>query len=220
MERIRFAPPRFEFMLKESNPPSLLIMSDDFPQSKLLRALKGQVDELLVQLNLGKREAIDYVEDHKEQLRGLVDRARGSLESGETTRHLRQKLDELRLQLALGRMESRDALQDQRGKIQGAIEEVRHEWEPIEADLRETLESSSDALKTKLDALALDLGIGKIVAEEKLGLEKDRIRFELEQLRHKIQPALEETGDALEHLGREAKSTFDDIRRSLRGLFD
>jgi hypothetical protein len=193
---------------------------DAFPQSHLIRSLKGQIDELMLQLNLGKHEAIDLVEQQKGELRSVVEKVRASLGDGQAAQALRRTLDELQLQLALGRMESRDALAEQRGHIHQAVDAVKRETGAIEGDLRHALETGADKLLTKLDALALELGIGKTVVEDKLILEKDKVKADLEQLRHKIQPAIEETGDAIERLGHEAKSAFDDIRKSLRSLFD
>ncbi len=193
---------------------------DTIPQSHLIRSLKGQIDELMLQLNLGKHEAIDLVEQQKGELRAVVEKVRASLGDGQTAQALRRTLDELHLQLALGRMESRDALAEQRGHIHQAVDAVKRETGAIEGDLRHALETGADKLLTKLDALALELGIGKTVVEDKLILEKDKVKADLEQLRHKIQPAIEETGDAIERLGHEAKSAFDDIRKSLRSLFD
>ena len=199
-------------------------MNDDpenpFPQSHLIRSLKGQIDELMLQLNLGKHEAIDLIERQKGELRTVIDRIRDSLADAEPTHKLRRTLDELRLQLALGRMESRDALAEQRGLIHQAVDSVRQESGAIQGDLRQALESGAERLLTRLDALALDLGIGKAAVEDQLTAEKDKVKADLERLQHRIQPAIDGTGEALEKLGREAKSAFDDIRKSLRGLFD
>lgn len=191
-----------------------------FPQSHLIRSIKGQIDELMLQLNLGKYEAIDLVERQKDELRTVVEKVRASIGEGQAVHALRRTLDELHLQLTLGRMETRDALAEQRGHIHQAVDAVKRESGAIESDLRHALETGAEKLLTKLDALALDLGIGKAVVEDKLSLEKDKVKADLEQLRHKIQPAIEETSDAIDRLGHEAKSAFDDIRKSLRSLFD
>ncbi len=106
-------------------------MSDDETPS-LFDTLKSEIDSLILQLNLGKAEAVDYVEKHKGDLLSLVDKAQGEIESG----LLRQRMDELKLQLALGKMESREKLEEQREKISTAINETKKEWEPVQADLK------------------------------------------------------------------------------------
>ncbi len=70
-----------------------------------------------------------------------------------------------------------------------------------------------ESLKTKLDALALDLGIGGIVAEDELKTRKDQIKAELKSVQEKLKPAMEEA------VG-EAKKAFDEVRANLRSLFD
>jgi hypothetical protein len=189
-------------------------MSDDLPQSKLLRALKGQVDEFILQLDLGVHEAIDFVERHKGDVRETIDRALAALGDGESTRKLRQKLDEFRLQLALGRMETRDACESQRANIQRAVEEVRQEWHLLDADLREQLAEKSDSLQTKLHALGLELGLGAIIAEEDLKLRKDELAIQARNLAEKLDHA---GGHAAEFAG-EVRDAWAELKDRLRNL--
>ncbi|MCB1237492.1 MAG: hypothetical protein KDM91_20680 [Verrucomicrobiae bacterium] len=183
-----------------------------------LSSLRREIDELAVQLSLGKNEAIDFIERHKSDVRDLAERAREALSDEELA--LKQKLDELRLQLALGRMESRDALAEQRGKIHDAIDAAREAWQPAKDDLKLALGERAESLKTKLDALALDLGIREVVVEEELQLQKDKLKFELEELRHRLPAAAEETVEKLEEIGHQARTAYDGIKARLRGLFE
>lgn len=191
-------------------------MSDEFPQSKLLRKLKGQIGEFLLQLNLGTHEAIDYVETHKGELRDAIDQIKNAIGDRETTHKLRGKLDELRLQLALGRMDSRDALVDQRGKIQHAIGEVCQEWHHLDADARELLAEKSESLQTKLNALALDLGLASIVASEDLKVKKDELTLQAKRLAEK----LETGGEHAAELAGEVRDAWNDFTHRLRNLHD
>ncbi|NNE93840.1 MAG: hypothetical protein HKN23_19490 [Verrucomicrobiales bacterium] len=194
-------------------------MADD---TTFLKKLQGEIDELILQLNLGKADAVDYVEKKKESFKSLVDEARERISGNEdgSSSSLKQKLDELKLQLALGRMESRDALEEQRGKIHSAIQDTQTAWEPVEDDLKTQFHDAGESLQTKLDALALDLGIRRIVAEEELKFQKEKVKADLEDLQSKIEPAMEKAGDKFDDLADDAKQAFDKVKHGLRSLFD
>ena len=158
------------------------------PNPSLVSRLKREIDELALQLDLGKAEAVDFVEDRKRELRDIVDQVKqavddGKVAGGEQANSLKQSLDELRLQLALGKMESRDALSEQRQKISAAVDSTRECLEPVEKDMKDRIQATGESLKTKLSALALDLGIRSAVAEEELVRQERRIqgRFERHQ---------------------------------------
>ena len=95
-----------------------------------LSLLKHEIDEIALQLSLGKAEAVDLVEEHKGELRELIDELRQSVDEGkvagaESAGSLKQSLDEMRLQLALGKMQSTDALAEQREKFSAAFDSAR-----------------------------------------------------------------------------------------------
>ncbi len=187
--------------------------------TRLLHALKGQIDELIVQLNLGRKEAIDYVEEHKQDLNDRIARVRDSLGDGDEHEGLRTKLDELRVQLALGRMESRDAYQEQREKIHQAIEVARGEWHHLDHELREELTERSESLQTKLNALALDLGLAAAVAEDDLEIRKEEFSLQARRLADRVEKASRSAGKEIEAFSKEARETWDDLKDNLRRLF-
>ncbi len=205
-----------------SSDTNLPALPEDPPS--LISSIKGEVDSLIVQLNLGKREAVDFVEQHKGDFKGLVETAAAAVLSGnedsEKSAALKQKLDSLKVQLALGKMESRDALAEQREKIGSAIESTRKEWEPTQDEYREKFELAGESLQTKLDALALDVGIRTVVVEEELQMKKDQVKGELETLQKKLEPEIEKLGDSINDLADEAHKAFTGIRDNLRSLFD
>ncbi len=199
--------------------PEIDMPTSDNPPSRALHALKSQIDELIVQLSLGKKEAIDYVETHKQELSEHIASVRSRLGDDASQANLRGKLDELRLQLALGRMESRDAYESQREKIHHAIDAARGEWHHLETDLRDELSEKSDSLQTKLNALALDLGLAASVAEDELKTRKDEIQLKARDLAEKLKHRGEETGEAVESFIGEARESWDDLKDNLKRLF-
>jgi uncharacterized protein YoxC len=200
-------------------------MDESQKPDDLITRLKREIDELAVQLNLGKAEAVDFVEERKQELRGIIDHVKQALDDGkaaggEQVDALKKSLDELRLQLALGKMESRDALSEQRAKISAAIDSTREHLEPVEKDLKSRIHDTGESLKTKLSALALDLGIREAVAEEELVRRKDEFKEDLKGIKETLQPAIDGVGESLDDIGRQARDKFDDFKKRLNQLFD
>jgi len=191
----------------------------DSAASRLIRSLKRHVDELVVQLSLGKAEAVEQVEHGKELLREKIDRARQALPGGGVPSSLAGRLDHLRLQLALGRMETRDAVEHQREKIHEAIEEVREEIHELDETVREDLGEAAEGLQLKLNALALNLGIAALVAEDEARTLKDELSLKASRLAERLKSSASEKGDEVEEVAREAREAYDDIKDNLRRLF-
>ena len=191
----------------------------------LISHLKQEIDELVLQLELGKADAVDFVEKQKHEMRGLLDQVQSTVDAGkgaagDQASALKQKLDELHLQLALGRMESADTLAEQREKISGAIDATHEFLEPVETSLKERVEFAGESLKTKVNALALDLGIRKAVAEEELLRTKEGVMEDLKGIKQVLQPAVDGVEESLEEIGRQAGEKFKEIKNRLGQLFD
>jgi len=192
---------------------------NDSSASRLIRSLKQHIDELVVQLSLGKAEAADHVERSKERLKEKIDSVVKALPGGGAGSSLEGKLEHLRLQLALGRMETRDALENQRERIHHAIEEVREELHDLDEGTREELGDAAEGLQLKLNALALNLGIAAIVAEDEAKTWKDEISQKATRLAERLKHAASETTEETESTFREAREAYDDIKDNLKRLF-
>lgn len=187
-------------------------MKEEFESEK--RRLQEELDDLRVQLALGKADAADYMEEKKKEFSHFVEQTRNSLQhSGEPVSDklatVRGKLDELKLQLALGRMESADVYEEQKEKIGAAIREARHhladlgdssheEWKHI----RESFDDRADAFATKLEGAALNVGAGALLAA-------DETKSLLQSISEKIQNAASMTKE-------EAKEARNYVRERIR----
>ena len=183
-----------------------------FEELSISDRLKQEIDELRLQIHLGKAEAEDFIEEHKGKfsdfLGGVKTRVQEAREVGEEkAKAVRQKVDELQVQLALGKMESRDAIEDQRNRIGGAVEALKEELEPAAGDtgslweeIKEQFEAGSDALSTKMDTLKLNFGLATAEIGEELKLKKDQLGEELRDLSIK-----------LFDVGQSAKGKFNEI---------
>ena len=187
--------------------------------SRWLGAAKQELDELVVQLRLGKAEAADYVESHKSDLDRRLGEIQATLGDSETCAALRGRLDELRVQLALGKMESKDQLEAQRDKIGSALHAAREEWHSLEEGVREELGHRGESLETKLNALGLDLGLAAVVAEDDLKVRKEELTLQAERLAEKVKTAGSEAGEKSEEVIAEAREAWSDLKDNLRRLF-
>lgn len=202
----------------ENPAPSPAMEPTEAPAARLIHKLKRQIDELVVQLSLGKAEAADTVEHAKEALAEKLAAARAALTQEQAHASLAAKLDHLRVQLALGRMESRDACQAQREKIHHAIEEAKEELHHLDETLREDLSEAAESLQNRLNTLALDLGLAVLVAEDELKTRKEEIAARAARLAERLKSAASSASEQSEILAREAGEAYEDIKDNLRRL--
>lgn len=187
-------------------------MKEEFEAEK--RRLQEELDDLRVQLALGKADAADYMEEKKKEFSQFVEETRNHLQhSGEPVSGklatVRGKLDELRVQLALGRMETADAYEAQKEKIGSAIREVRHHLSELEDSsqeewkhLKESFDERSDSFVTKLEGAALNVGAGALLAA-------DETKSLLQSISEKIQNATSMTRE-------EAREARNYVRERIR----
>jgi len=189
------------------------------PSTRIIHSLNRRVDELIVQLSLGKAEAAEHVEATKKSLHEKVGRVRSAIIPGGSTEAFVAKLDHLRVQLALGKMETRDAYTAQREKIHHALDDARTGFHHLEDRVREDLDDSAETLELKFNALALDLGIAAIVAEDELKTRKDELAVQASRLAGKLKASASAVGEEAETAAREARLAYEDIRDNLKRLF-
>jgi hypothetical protein len=187
--------------------------------TRLIHSLNRRIDELIVQLSLGKSEAADQVEVTKKSLREKLGKVRSAIIPGGSGEAFAGKFDHLRVQLALGKMESRDAYEAQREKIHHALGEARNGFHHLEDRVREDLDDSAETLELKLNALALDLGIAAIVAEEELKTKKEEFTAQASRLAGKLKASASAVGHEAETAAHEARLAYEDIRDNLKRLF-
>lgn len=93
---------------------------------KKLEALEHQAAVLEAQLTQTRAQALERIEEGKQQLRELVTSVRNELSAstavvGQVKAELQSALDHLHVQLTLGKAEARDSIEEQREKITQAL---------------------------------------------------------------------------------------------------
>lgn len=118
-----------------------------------------ELEELQLQLALGKSEAKDKFESMKKRFNGLLHDAELKTDDvKEWADDMRTKFDELRVQLALGKAETKEAFETQRKKINSKIHDVENyiQAHPKLARTYDYLQTEFERIKLELEILAVN----------------------------------------------------------------
>lgn len=192
------------------------------PVEFIIKGLKrsaSELEELQVQMALGKAEAKDIFESMKKELYTWVQQLKVKIRSARTNEDMLpavNALEHLQVQLALGIAESKEAFEEQRWHIEQSMHELEtYIKQGIPGRQVARIQLEVEKFKAKLQLLSLRYQLKKINLEYDLKLKRvefehklNRIRTGLvlkeEQSRNKWQSFKEEIKDAFDHL----KSTF------------
>jgi len=179
-----------------------------------IQKLQQRVEELIVQLDLGKYEAIDAVEQQKERLKSTLNQCKQSVHSHD----LQQQLDELQLQLQLGKMETKQAYLEQRGKIEDGVQVARDALHHAKYKSVEEFDDAAHSLSDKVHMLALNLGAAGLIAKEQAEEAREKVRTSLQRLAGSLQADAEWTAEKARQAGDDAQVAMKDILDNLRSL--
>lgn len=211
----------------------------DTPHPMISR-LKRELDELRIQVALGRVEAFDFLEEQKAKLKERVDEAKKQVErnpmiSEETAKFLKGRLDELRLQLALGKMQSRAAVEEQLPKITKAMDLVKESMAPVKETAGEAFrgfydgfDRSTDRFRSTLDALGEAFGLsekresGSATGGGKTGTPEEakvrQVERRLDEVSDKAKQVADFADEELDKLAQEVSETFAMVRSRLREI--
>ena len=175
---------------------------------------EAQATALQAQLELGKEEVIERVEEQERRLQQIAQSVRdkineASVIADETKNKITTSFEHLQVQLALGAADTRDAYQDWKQNIQSSIS-------TFEADLEVAIAEEDEALKADLDNLmdayvreadALDAEIDAMYA--KFDEEKARTKADYEKFKQDVQSQI-----------TSFKGELDDKRKTAAGKLD
>jgi hypothetical protein len=211
----------------------------------LLSALRQHLDEMRVQMSLGKADASDYLEEQKAKFADRLESAKDMVEKSplidnDLTKSIKARMDQLKLQLALGKMETKDACREQKEKIARAIDSLRDTTAPLKesaneafAEFSDVVEGGAEFLKAKLSALGArlmgDEGEEVESTEEEVPtsdaseasvppIRKAELEAELKELAIRADQAAELSGDELKTTTDELKAAYDRVTEKLNKL--
>jgi hypothetical protein len=199
---------------------------------KKLDALEHQALALEAQLTQTQGQAMQRLEQRKQQLRDLLMQVQADVQTSkemaeQAKTEVQAKLEHLQVQLALGKMDARDTFEEQRTKIfkalnefesvaeqklKGATFESGRVWEDL-VGLTSTLDAEFDALKGRFES-------EKAKQQATLGSKKEELLTKLvlfkDQLKAK-RVAVQAKADVLE---TDLRDGLDQIKAGVRRFFE
>lgn len=199
---------------------------------KKLDALEHQALALEAQLTKTKDQALQGLEQRKQQLRDLLNQVQTDMQkskdiAGQAKMEVQAKLEHLQVQLALGKADARDAFEEQRTKIlkalnefefiaeqklKGATFESGKVWEDLvgrTSKLEAEFEALKDRFESEKDKQQVTLEWKKEELLSKLVLFKDQLKAK--------RVVVQAKADVLEADLREG---LDQIKAGVRKLFE
>lgn len=191
-------------------------------------AWQAMVQAFEVQMNLGRREAIDRLEQQKQMFREGLDRlkseaerSRGMLE--DRRQALATAFDELKVQLSLGRAETHDLFAAQQKALHEAIskldKELNRNLESLTDTVGETYVRWVDTVKAEYEAASAHFA--ETQARQKANWEAARQSFErqLEHYHKQLAEAQKQAVEQARHLQSTLATGMDHLRDSFTRLF-
>ncbi|MBK7130799.1 MAG: hypothetical protein IPH66_15765 [Crocinitomicaceae bacterium] len=154
------------------------------------RKAANELEELQVQLALGKAEAKDKFESLKKNFNGLVHSAELKVdEAKDFAQEMRVKFEELRVQLALGKAETLEAFEAQRKKINQKMQEIEQyiKEHPTLSKVYDYLVYEFERIKTELEILAINFKLALKKTDDSL----QKRREEMAKIIQNLQSGLE-----------------------------
>jgi hypothetical protein len=193
----------------------------------MMKEWRTRLDEMKVQLNLGKMDAADAFEKQKEQLKSFVQEVKGQLDKGtelaeDHVKNLKTKLEELNLQLHLGKAETLEAFEEQRKKIEPALQAVydagKNAYNKGYNQAMSLFDTQADWFKTNLEIMQLKFSLGKMEAKEEADELKKKLEHKIDELADHSRKWQEQTKENIEEWTEMAKDNMEKFRNWMQGL--
>jgi len=187
---------------------------------KQLETWHTKYDELELQMHLGKKEAADKFEEHKDTFLSWIGDLKKKIgeQSDEKSLQLKQNLDELKLQAALGKMEAGDKFDDYKQKLDKTIDKtIAYCQEAADVDTF-SFENLADSFKNKMEIFKQQ-ALGKINASDEETDQTDAEKNELENNLAKLKDKMEDMKEAGEEKWEQGKEFIDETFKNLGDRF-
>ncbi|PBQ30527.1 hypothetical protein CNR22_01665 [Sphingobacteriaceae bacterium] len=183
-----------------------------------LKTAAAELEELQVQISLGKADAKDVFEDLKKSLHIRAQQLKlkiRNLKTNEDVLPLINALQHLEVQLALGLAETKEAFEIQRKSIERSLSELENQLR-LRAPGRQVAKMQLEIEKftAKLQLLSLSYQLKKIKLEYDLKQKKEDFEQRLNTLKTKL--LIKEAGvkNKWQHFKDEIKDAFSDMKFS------
>lgn len=181
-----------------------------------LKTAASELEELQVQIALGKAEAKDIFENIKKSLHMRVHQLKSKIslvKTNEDVLPIINVLEHLQVQLALGVAETKEAFEEQRKNIEHSLSELENKLRsgaPGRQVAKMQLEI--EKFKAKLQLLSLSYKLKKINLEYDMKQKKQDFEQKLRTLKTKLELKEEQVKNKWQHFKDEIKEAFGDLK--------
>ncbi|MBT8194790.1 MAG: hypothetical protein KJO64_00045 [Bacteroidia bacterium] len=193
--------------------------------------VRAKVEELELQMHLGKKESIDEFENQKKNMKDYLHGAEDNLKnakdiSADKMSSLKTKLEELKVQLALGKAETAEKFDEQKSKLQHKLNDIESDIVDLKGKADDkTVEWASglsetfDDFKTKMDVFRLNVALGSADAKDEWKEKKEDMKQKLQALKSKLNDTTIEGGEKLNDFNAEIAESFSHFKSAFKKIF-
>lgn len=189
------------------------------------RLVKDQqeLDELAVQLSLGKAEARDKFEEAKKKMRKRVRKVTHALsqefeEGKDWAVSLKDKLSKLTGHLDKGKPETQEMFVQQKKNILHGLDEVETEIQksPDASKLSRSFNLASEKIKLQMDLFEKKLAAGKKELTKEFHEEMDEARKKMHAIAAKLKAKKEDVDDKLDDFGDDIRESYEHLKKAIK----
>ncbi len=194
----------------------------DLGKGKLTQA-KAYLEELEVQMALGKAEARDAFQREKKNLTSFLNKQKTQFKETEdiADEHraaLLQSLEVLESQLGLELPGGKRDFDKQKKETLEKIYQLEYNLREAFGDVSHSLQDQLNDFKIKLDTYRVQLALGSYDNEEELTNRKNELQQTVDKLRLKLQKEATNE-DRMENFTKEVSESFDHMKKAFSDLF-
>lgn len=188
-----------------------------------LLAAQQEIDELTVQLALGKAEARDKFNEIKQDFREKVAELRvflANIPSDLELSAVRAKIDELEMRLIQGEVNTREVFEAQKEnllKATSALEQTLERKVPFTRELQHFIHEM-EKFKVKLEILRLKFSLKKMEVKNDFRIRMDEAKTYINELRTSMKEKVDEGKDKYEDFRDEIRLAYTHFRKALKEL--
>ena len=188
-----------------------------------LLAAQQEIDELALQLALGKADARDKFEDIKREFRSKVSELKNILSNpaeNYLSPDVKAKIEELELQLALGKADSKDLFEGQKKKIMNALtnleEDIQRNWRRIKAP--DFFVHEVEQFKLKMEILRLRFRLKKFDVRDDYRNRMQTVRREIKKMTTKAKDRVNARQEKYDDFKYEISLAYKHIKNAVESL--
>ncbi|HRG79406.1 MAG TPA: hypothetical protein PL167_07330 [Cyclobacteriaceae bacterium] len=188
-----------------------------------LLAAQQEIDELALQLALGKADARDKFEEIKSEFRLKVGELKNILANpaeNYLSPEVKAKIEELELQLALGKADSKDLFEGQKKKIMNALtnleEDIQKNWRRIKAP--DFFVHEVEQFKLKMEILRLRFRLKKFDVRDDYRTRMQTVRREIKKMTTKAKDRINARQEKYDDFKFEISLAYKHIKNAVESL--